>query len=309
MFKFLYSNFYDQLSKINPKQTPSYTTTTTPTPQSNNHKESSSTTTTSTPTIKSKQNTEYNSALTSEKQSKTKPTSCGASNNLTNTTRSNRSKQQATKDSPLLPDMLDAEPPPNKRAYSYSLASSKDPQSTFLNLSTPNYFSKGYAPKLPPEELPLKISKSRDHQQQQPRPTSLVTNTKTSLIRSNTLSPKNQHQRRGSLTTHGLTKLATAAGLANKLNRTNTLLNHSTNTSHRTNLSNFSSDFILPNHKTSHSNLLNNSFQSLVHYGDNIGAKVVKCLINENLYETSSLINQDYDIYQVMIHFKINIFF
>jgi hypothetical protein len=46
-------------------------------------------------------------------------------------------------------------------------------------------------------------------------------------------------------------------------------------------------------------NLINNSFQSLVHYGDNIGAKVVKCLINESLYESQSLINQDYDIYQV----------
>ena len=49
------------------------------------------------------------------------------------------------------------------------------------------------------------------------------------------------------------------------------------------------------------SNLLTNTFQSLVHYGDNIGAKVVKCLINENLYETQSLINQDYDIYQVIV--------
>lgn len=48
-----------------------------------------------------------------------------------------------------------------------------------------------------------------------------------------------------------------------------------------------------------YSNLFFNTFQSLVHYGDNIGAKIVKCLINENLYESQSLINQDYDIYQV----------
>lgn len=48
-------------------------------------------------------------------------------------------------------------------------------------------------------------------------------------------------------------------------------------------------------------NLFFNTFQSLVHYGDNIGAKIVKCLINENLYESQSLINQDYDIYQVNI--------
>lgn len=47
-------------------------------------------------------------------------------------------------------------------------------------------------------------------------------------------------------------------------------------------------------------NLFFNTFQSLVHYGDNIGAKIVKCLINENLYESQSLINQDYDIYQVI---------
>lgn len=45
------------------------------------------------------------------------------------------------------------------------------------------------------------------------------------------------------------------------------------------------------------------TFQSLVHYGDNIGAKIVKCLINENLYESQSLLNQEYDIYQVRNHF------
>jgi hypothetical protein len=49
------------------------------------------------------------------------------------------------------------------------------------------------------------------------------------------------------------------------------------------------------------SNIFFNTFQSLVHYGDNIGAKIVKCLINENLYESQSLINQDYDIYQVSV--------
>ena len=55
------------------------------------------------------------------------------------------------------------------------------------------------------------------------------------------------------------------------------------------------------------SNLFTNSFKSLVHYGDNIGAKIVKCLINESFYEAQSLINQEYDIYQVILKNKINI--
>lgn len=50
---------------------------------------------------------------------------------------------------------------------------------------------------------------------------------------------------------------------------------------------------------TDFSNIYLNTFQSLVHYGDNIGAKIVKCLINENSYESQSLIHQEYDIYQV----------
>ena len=55
--------------------------------------------------------------------------------------------------------------------------------------------------------------------------------------------------------------------------------------------------------ETRKSNIYYDVFQSLVHYGDNIGAKIVKCLINENLYETQSLINQQYDIYQVCADF------
>lgn len=47
-----------------------------------------------------------------------------------------------------------------------------------------------------------------------------------------------------------------------------------------------------------HNHFYLNTFQSLVHYGDNIGAKVVKCLINENSYESQNLITTDYDIYQ-----------
>ena len=49
------------------------------------------------------------------------------------------------------------------------------------------------------------------------------------------------------------------------------------------------------------SNLFNNTFQSLVHYGDNIGARIVKCLINESVYENQSLMSQEYDIYQVSV--------
>lgn len=55
------------------------------------------------------------------------------------------------------------------------------------------------------------------------------------------------------------------------------------------------------------SNLLINLFKSLVHYGDSIGANIVKCLINESFYESQSLINQEYDIYQVILLNKVSI--
>ncbi len=44
-----------------------------------------------------------------------------------------------------------------------------------------------------------------------------------------------------------------------------------------------------------------NILKSLIHYGDNIGARCVNCVINENSYETNSLLTQDYDIYQVCV--------
>ncbi|RNA34289.1 sacsin [Brachionus plicatilis] len=60
----------------------------------------------------------------------------------------------------------------------------------------------------------------------------------------------------------------------------------------------FNTSFHSLNNPIHHNHFYLNTFQSLVHYGDNIGAKVVKCLINENSYETQSLIATDYDIYQ-----------
>ena len=42
------------------------------------------------------------------------------------------------------------------------------------------------------------------------------------------------------------------------------------------------------------------SFKSIVHYGDNIGAKSVRCVITENNFDSHSLLNQDYEVYQVM---------
>ena len=293
MFKFLYSNFYDQLSKINPKQN---TTTSNTSAHNNPSKESSAA---NTKNGNEKALTEKQSKITHSNTS----SNSGRNNNNNNNNNSNTSSigntAKPVKDSPtrvakdptkqtsptLRNEMLDSlavESGPKardkqyNRAHSYSLASPKDSHassipypSTYLNLSTPNYFSKGCAPKLPPEELPLKIS----------RP-------KAVLARSNTLSPRSQSRR---------ASLSQPRGLANKLTvRASALV---ASASHRTNLN---ADFVLA---VSHSYLLNNSFQSLVHYGDNIGAKVVKCLINENLYETSSLINQDYDIYQVSFFF------
>ena len=42
-----------------------------------------------------------------------------------------------------------------------------------------------------------------------------------------------------------------------------------------------------------------NFLKSIIHYGDNIGAKSVKCIINESTYESQTLLKNDYDIYQV----------
>ena len=42
-----------------------------------------------------------------------------------------------------------------------------------------------------------------------------------------------------------------------------------------------------------------NFLKSIVHYGDNIGSRSVKCIINESSYESQTLLKNDYDIYQV----------
>ena len=42
-----------------------------------------------------------------------------------------------------------------------------------------------------------------------------------------------------------------------------------------------------------------NFLKSIVHYGDNIGARSVKCIINESSYKSQTLLKNDYDIYQV----------
>lgn len=271
MFKFLYSNFYDQLSKINP------TTTTTTTPKSN-----------ATPNTNSSSQA-LNSGSKRKNSNSKEPLDLN----------------KVDFDTALTCDMpdfmiIDSPLTTAKSAYnrfnsmsspsnsSVSSNSSSYP-STYLNLSAPSYFSKGFAPKLPPKESPLNISKPRNITKAAPKP---------NLSRSNTLSPKTL-SRRGSLSSIPTPVVAKPTPL-NKLPEALNYLskNHSfTNgqSPYRTNL-NSNSDL---NHS------LNNSFQSLVHYGDNIGAKVVKCLINENLYESQSLINQDYDIYQVVIVFFI----
>ena len=176
---------------------------------------------------------------------------------------------------------------PSTSSVSSNSNSSSYP-STYLNLSAPSYFSKGHADKqLPPKEEPLNISKPKKTTTKAPQP-------KPNLNRSNTLSPKTL-SRRLSLTsaTQGPGKNI-GPGL-NKVSESTHYLNktHSFTNGQSPFRANLSSNPEL-------SSSLNNSFQSLVHYGDNIGAKVVKCLINENLYESQSLINQDYDIYQVI---------
>jgi hypothetical protein len=88
-------------------------------------------------------------------------------------------------------------------------------------------------------------------------------------------SPKNFGSHKHSLETNGN---------SNNNNQNNNINNHKCSDDN-----NFSNEF---------SNLFTSTFQSLVHYGDNIGATVVKCLVNENSYETQSLVNQEYDIYQ-----------
>lgn len=53
------------------------------------------------------------------------------------------------------------------------------------------------------------------------------------------------------------------------------------------------------NNKKHNNNIYFRLIKSIIHYGDNIGAKTVKCVINESSYETQTLLKHDYDIYQV----------
>ena len=117
---------------------------------------------------------------------------------------------------------------------------------------------------------------------------------RSTLTRSNTLSPKTLSKNRSNY-------------LPDRTSKYNSLLSNNSTYQNVSNLNNSNNNNIInnsisnnPNTITEYSNLLNNAFQSLVHYGDSIGAKSVKCLINESLYETQSLINQGYDIYQVI---------
>ncbi len=308
MFKFLYSNFYDQLSKINPTTTSGNTSTTTKTSShaASNNKHNIS---------KSNHETIKPNTTTSRSPSITRPA----------TTPTNTASTSATVELPLIlpnitlknldldhqgfmfidemPDSLIIDSQ-TKSAYdrAYSLSSpstssvssnsnSSSYPSTYLNLSAPSYFSKSHTDKqLPPKEEPLKISKTKKSTTKTPPP-------KPNLNRSNTLSPKTL-SRRLSLTTATQGPGKNIGPNLNKISESTRYLNktHSFTNGQSPFRANLSSNSEL-------SSSLNNSFQSLVHYGDNIGAKVVKCLINENLYESQSLINQDYDIYQVFIKF------
>ena len=126
--------------------------------------------------------------------------------------------------------------------------------------------------------------------------TSNLHRNKSALSKSNSLSPK---------------KISSRKFIHTNTNNTNGVDSKCVNSSFgvaTTNNSTAASSITSPNRHVDSSNsnaelntnLFFNTFQSLVHYGDNIGAKIVKCLINENLYESQSLINQDYDIYQVI---------
>ncbi len=315
MFKFLYSNFYDQLSKINPTTNNGNTSSTNKfsssnAATSNKHNISKS----NQETIKSNKSSIKISQSSSIKQKENAHTE-------TNTTAaSNTATTELPSVSLLLPNItlkaldldhqglifidempdsliMDSQTKSNyDRAYSLSSPSNSSVSSNsnsssyptpYLNLSAPSYFSKGHlAKQLPPKEEPLNISKPKKTTTRIPPP-------KPNLNRSNTLSPKTL-SRRLSLTSAtqgpgknigpGLSKVHESKPSLNKTNSFTDKKNP-----FRANL-NSNPDL----------NSLNNSFQSLVHYGDNIGAKVVKCLINENLYESQSLINQDYDIYQVI---------
>lgn len=253
MLKFLYSNLYEQISKITSKS-----------PSSTNNEQSNA-------------NSLSNDELDSSFKNSTSPARPRLDNlNRLNLSSDELDQSKSAMDSPITPSNTSY-----TRAYSLSSASSTSSNSgnqsscpsNYLNLSTPNYFSKNTNSNMPPKETPLKSPKSKaDHQSFRPK--------SSNLGRANTMVSKiigGRHRTNDSK-------------ILNKL----TEYNHvKTNTFCPTN-----SYPLKHNLNAEFTSLINNAFQSLVHYGDNIGAKVVKCLINENLYETSSLINQDYDIYQ-----------
>ena len=246
MFKFLYSNFYDQLSKINTKSSTEELAKSKPKP--------------------------VDAAVVAVAPTPAPPTppqpdivveaaaAVASISHLEEMLTSSLKSQPEVEESPSKPTY--------GRAYSFSSPSAHP--SNYLNLSTPNYFSKGFSPKTPPKQA---LSSA------------LSGPAKSNLTRANTLSPKSLSR-----------KSSFQSGPKNL-----TKLNENTNIIANTLLTN-------PHVNSEYSCLFNNTFQSLVHYGDNIGAKVVKCLINENLYETQSLINQDYDIYQVKKSFQIFIY-
>ena len=253
MFKFLYSNFYDQLSKINTK--------------------SSSASTEELAKSKPKPVETVVVAVAPPPLPPTPPqpdlvVEAPASSDTALSSLSHL-EEMLTSSLKSQPDEEAPSKPSYSRAYSFSSPSTHP--SNYLNLSTPNYFSKGFSPKTPPKQA-LSAALSGP--------------AKSNLTRANTLSPKSLSR-----------KSSLQSGPKNL-----TKLNENTNIIANTFLTN-------PNVNSEYSCLFNNTFQSLVHYGDNIGAKVVKCLINENLYETQSLINQDYDIYQVKVFFFFFFFF
>ena len=276
MFKFLYSNLYEQISKITSKSTTNTTNTDLKTASLSNEQD------------------EEPSSLIFQYKTPKSPRLDTFNRLKLSSLSTDDIKQQEMDSTPITPSNTSY-----TRAYSLSSpttsTTTQQEPSNYLNLSTPNYFSKNqHNSNMPPKETPLKSAKSKaDHASSRPKTSS--------LNRTNTMASKIIANRQSSGSSSS-SSFSTSKSILNKLTefnhvKTNTFTsyNNNNNNSNELGMNKFP---LKHNLNAEFTSLINNAFQSLVHYGDNIGAKVVKCLINENLYETSSLINQDYDIYQ-----------
>jgi hypothetical protein len=244
MFKTWYSNFYNQLTKVN---------------NNNNNNTSNNST----------NNTSNESSFSELDQNSIIGTSCKSDDKSNDLHLINKSvKNNTISNKPSIPSTTSTNNNKIKVQKTIKSNMKKSPSLRLNNTATSTVLTKTASS----SKIPTSNSFSG----------TLNSKTKTAIINNVIKNSKN-----------------TVLNTSNNNNNNNTTNSNNTNNNNNNNSSNFKSYFKIHKSNPELFNLFNSQFQSLVHYGDNIGARVVKCLINENLYESQSLINQDYDIYQV----------